>query len=413
MIHWYQDRNEDTWVNEGLSELATFLNGLGPSDFMMTFLALPDTQLTSWATSTSNSTANYGASFLFMAYFLEHYGEEPLKEIVANPSNGIIGFNEILTKHKADKNFDDIFADFVVANYLQDPTINEGVWGYTSLSPTNVGVVEKYQHYPVEQTDTVHQYGTDYIELYSQTPLTIEFTGSTELSVINNQPHSGDYQWYGHRGDDSDTRLTRPFDLSNVDEATLEFWSWYDIEPDWDYAYVEISTDEGQNWVVLKTEYSSTDNPSGNAYGPGYTGTSGDWLKNQIDISDYTGQEVLVRFEYVTDDAVNHPGFVIDDIAIPEIEFFDDVETGPNDWQAEGFVRIDNRLSQKFMVQVIEMGDHVTVHRLLLDENNTGKLTLDGLGNSPDSTEAVLIVSGLAPVTTELAEYSYRIDKKR
>ncbi len=27
MIHWAEDRDEDTWVNEGLSELAGLVNG--------------------------------------------------------------------------------------------------------------------------------------------------------------------------------------------------------------------------------------------------------------------------------------------------------------------------------------------------------------------------------------------------
>ncbi|MCB0240386.1 MAG: hypothetical protein KDH08_17465, partial [Anaerolineae bacterium] len=27
MIHWYQDKNETSWVNEGMSELASELNG--------------------------------------------------------------------------------------------------------------------------------------------------------------------------------------------------------------------------------------------------------------------------------------------------------------------------------------------------------------------------------------------------
>ena len=69
MIHWAMDRNEDSWVNEGLSELAAQVNGydVGGSDYA--FSLTPDTQLTAW-TALGDSAPHYGASYLFLAYFL-------------------------------------------------------------------------------------------------------------------------------------------------------------------------------------------------------------------------------------------------------------------------------------------------------------------------------------------------------
>jgi hypothetical protein len=240
--------------------------------------------------------------------------------------------------------------------------------------------------------------------------VTIDFTGAVQVQVVDNDAHSGHYQWYSMRGDDSNTHLTRAFDLRDVTSATLNYWTWYDIEPDWDYGYVEISTDNGKTWTILQTPYSITSNHSGNAYGPGYTGLSGDgpvWLEESLDISAYSGQEVLIRFEYVTDDAVNRPGWTIDDVSIPEIGFEDDIENGPNGWQAEGFVRMDNMLPQHFLMQVLEIGDKVNLRQLSLDAANHGTLTIEGLGTSLD--KAVLIVSGLTPVTTEPAHYEYQL----
>ena len=129
-------------------------------------------------------------------------------------------------------------------------------------------------------------------------------------------------------------------------------------------------------------------------------------MEESIDISNYSGQEVLLRFEYVTDDAVNRPGWTIDDISIPEIDFYDDAESGPNEWTAEGFVRIDNLLSQKFLVQLIEMGDEVTVRRLQLDETNHGTIPISGLGDAID--RAILVVSGVTPITSQPASYEYK-----
>ena len=48
MIHWYRDRNENTWLNEGFADLAMFLNGysIGRADYY--YVSDPDIQLTDW-----------------------------------------------------------------------------------------------------------------------------------------------------------------------------------------------------------------------------------------------------------------------------------------------------------------------------------------------------------------------------
>ncbi len=412
MIHWHQDRNESTWVNEGMSELAPFINDYGISSFSGVYLSVPDTQLNSWADTPSAAVANYGGSFLFMAYFLQRYGEEMTQAVVANPNNGVAGFNAVLAEHGYPERFDDVFADFLVTNYLNDPQVSDGRWGYAKgdLSVDQVAVSEHYSVYPAENQTTVYQYGSDYIELSGSGDVIIDFTGSTQVKVVDNEAHSGSYQWYSHRGDDSNMRLTRAFDLRDVSSATLNYWTWYDIEADWDYGYIEVSTDGGETWTILQTPHSATTNPSGNAYGSGYTGLSGGgptWIEESLDISNFVSQEILIRFEYVTDDAVNRPGWTIDDISIPEIDFYDDGESGPNGWQAEGFVRIDNILPQHFLVQALEIGDEVKLERMPLDETNHGALTIKGLGTTVN--RAVLIISGLTPVTSQPASYEYKL----
>jgi hypothetical protein len=109
----------------------------------------------------------------------------------------------------------------------------------------------------------------------------------------------------------------------------------------------------------------------------------------------------------VTDDAVNRPGWTIDDISIPEIGFYDDVEHGADGWQAEGFVRMDNILPQRFLVEVLEIGDKIKLERMSLDATNHGVMTIEGLGTTVN--RAVLIISGLAPVTSQPASYEYKL----
>ena len=69
-----------------------------------------------------------------------------------------------------------------------------------------------------------------------------------------------------------------------------------------------------------------------------------------------------------------------------------------------------DRIPQEFLVQVISMGRETHVERMALDEQMRGAITLAGLGREAD--RAVLVVSALAPVTTEPAIYRYKITQE-
>ncbi len=409
MIHWHNDSNEDGWINEGFSELAAHLNGFPPgSEFY--FLLQPDTQLNTWS-DPEEAGPHYGASYLFMVYFLERFGEEMTKALVAEPQNGIAGFNAVLQPQGL--TFDDLFADWVIANYLDDPGLLDGRYGYQKLDTWRV-TVNSHSTYPVRQRAEVHQYGTDYIELTGSGDVTISFSGQTTTPVLGGRTHSGQYAWWGNRGDSSDATLTRAFDLRSLDKATLTFWIWYDIEKDWDFAYVAASTDGGQTWTILRGPSATDVNPLGLSYGWGYTGKSGGgrtprWIEERIDLTPYAGQQVLIRFESITDDALNYPGILIDDIAITELGYSHDAESGDDGWQAAGFVRIANLLPQRYIVQVIEEGpDGVEVRRMELDASQRGQMRVN-----LDGKVVTLVVSGATPFTTEKAQYEYAVEPAR
>ena len=415
MIHWYNDANEDTWVNEGMSMLAEQLNGFSVSVYANAYLAAPDTQLTTWAIAEEDSIPHYGASYLFMSYALERLGLDTLKSIVRAEANGTAGFDDVLGRLKLSARFDDLFADWVIANYLDDAMAGEGHYGYADLEIGRPAIEEHHAEYPASASGSVHQYGVDYILLEgtSEGDLTIEFAGEPDVLLAPMNIHGGQWAWWSNRGDDSDTTLTRSFDLRGVETATLSAWMWYDIESDWDYAYMEISVDGGKAWSILETASSVTSNPNGNSLGPAYTGMSGGgetplWIEERVDLTPYAGQEVMLRFELVTDDAVNHPGLFIDDISIPEIDYSEGFEAGDGRWEAAGFLRTDNRLPQRYLVQLIQFENgRPVIRRMELNGLQVGTLELVGLGS--EVTEAVLVVSALAPATTELAHYQYTI----
>ena len=413
MIHWYNDRNEETWLNEGFSELASFLNGfdVGGSDYL--FAVEPDTQLNAWPSGPGAAGANYGAAYLFTSYFLDRFGSDATRALVAHPENSFASVDDVLRSESSASRYENLFADWIVANLIDDPTVADGRYGYDDIDPPTFDLSKTYsvRDYPVSETDTVRQHATDYIEVEGRSPLDLRFTGSTQVGLVNTKAHSGRYFWWSNRGDDSDMSLTRSFDLSYVDRATLSYWTWYDIESDWDYVYVEVSTDNGTTWQILGTPSGVGTNPNGNSFGWAYTGASGggdtpEWIKEEVDLSDHAGQQIDIRFEYITDDAVNRPGFVLDDVAIPEIGYFDDFESGEGGWEPAGFIRHGNVLPQRWLVQMILFGRETTVERLDLDGDQTGSFVvpLDGA-----TDRAIITVSGLAPVTTEPARYQYEI----
>jgi hypothetical protein len=396
LIQWFQDRNEERWVKEGLAELAVQLNKLDTGAPERAYLEHPDTSLTAW----EGEEAQRGAAFLFAAYFHERLGDAGTRALTAEPLNGIAGFDAVLAELDTGLTFEELFAEWLAANYLD-------FHDYTTQDLEYPGLAASYENYPVTLDTSVQQFGGDYILLRSDADLRIHFTGVTKTPLLDllsqgdkappgTVPHSGRYFWWSNHADESLTTLTRPFDLSSVEQATLLYWTWYDIELGYDYATVEISDDGGEQWHPVQS----------------YTGQSGvppGWIQEEVDLSPYAGRKVLVRFAYLTDEAITGAGFLLDDVIIPEIGYADDGETGTGGWEADGFVHSDNSVPQRYVALLIGIGDTITVERLPVEEDQTAEWTAP-LG-SEDWSEAILVLSGLASLTTQPASYQLVIEK--
>lgn len=418
MIHWNQDRNEETWLNEGASVLAESLNDYAVGSVDDAFISDPDLQLNAWSDSGSN-IAHYGGAFLFLTYFLDRFGETATQELISQPANGMqsvdnklaeLGVTDPATGQPIKAV--DVFADWAVTNYLADANVADGRYAYKRYTdiPT-ASANEAFYTCPVEaQTSTVRQFAADYYEIKCNGQVTLSFTGSQQVQVAPATPHSGRYVVWGHRNDESVTSLTRAFDFTSLTTASLTFWSWRAIEADYDYGYVEVSTDGGQTWQTQRGTTTTQANPQGNNFGWGYTGNSGfggepEWNEETVDLSDYAGQAVLIRLQYITDTALTRPGWLIDDIGLPELDYATDFEEDDGGWEAEGFVRMDNLLPQTFVVQIIRQGADTTVERLPLDANNQGEVTL----NLDFDDSATVVISGVTPFTLEAASYQFEI----
>jgi immune inhibitor A len=179
--------------------------------------------------------------------------------------------------------------------------------------------------------------------------------------LVVNTPYSGSWEWFGGKDDQLDTTLVREVDLSNATSAQLSFATWYDIENEWDFGFVQVSTDQGAHWTSLKIDgmsntIDSQGMPEIAANLPGFTGNSGGWLLKTADLSAYAGQTIWLQFRYMTDWGTNLAGFFVDDISVTAngtIMFLDGAETLDENWTAKGWTR-DQGSSYKTQYYLME-----------------------------------------------------------
>ena len=421
MIHWNLDRNESEWLNEGSAELAIFLNGYRLGGFDHGFIDDPDLQLTDWSDDANAARPHYGAAFLFMNYFLNRFGENVTRLLINHAANELESIDQTLRELDARDPLsgltitaDDVFQDWVVANYLNNESVADGRYYYQNDPEMSQADVTETLACPQKQVDrTVHQYGTDYIALGCNAgQYNIYFEGPTTVSLLPADAHSGKYFMWSNKGNQSDMTLTRDFDFTSITAPIeMSYWAWYDLEQDFDFAYVEASTG-GQTWQILSTSSCTNENPNGGSYGCGYTGLSGggdtaQWIQEKVDLSQFAGQKVQVRFEYLTDPYVNGEGMLVDDISIPAVAYSTDFETDSDGWEAAGFARVANVLPQTFRLALIikHSSGETTVTPVELSSENSTDIALD----LQSGDQAVLVVSGTTRFTRELAQYSIRV----
>ena len=404
MIRFSIERNEDIWLNEGFSAFTQLLlyQDAGSIPY---FLSKPETQLNDWPPDTDTSP-HYGAADLFVAYFYERFGADGLRKLSDEPGRGLGAFDRIL-KTMGQTGVNDFFADWVLANGLNDTKIDHGQYGHSLLS-AGYGVaapLATVTDYPYNYTGTLNQYATDYhalTTLEGKQTLDIHVdVPSTAMLVPFNAP-GGKWMWYSNRGDLSDMTLTQAFDLSSTKAATLAYKVWYDTEQFYDYGYVTVSNDDGKSWQILKAPSSDTTDPATSAYGPGYTGKSDGWRDEQISLNAYAGQKILLRFEFIADDSTTSKGMAIDTVSIPEIGYQSDFEQDDGGWKAQGWVHTDNRLPQQVWVEAVQqIGEQVQVKRWLAPAESDWQYPIEAGANT-----VLIAISPFAPVTTLPTHYT-------
>jgi hypothetical protein len=417
MIHAHQQPGSPSWFNEGLSTLAQDLQGYPDDELGVIYLAEPGIGLTGWSQDAAETGSHYGAANLFLRYFMEHYAAEcDLNCLIrADAGNRHEVFTQSARATRPDiESFSDLVADWAVANVINDPEVGDGRYTYEGL-PGYAGVEDPGRK-RVERS--VEQFGVDYLGVL-EGPLTITFDGEDAVSLTGAQPHSGEWMWWSNRGDGRYATLTREFDLSDVSTASLEFSAWYEIERHYDYGYVTVSTDQGATWQTLPGKTTTQENPQEQNLGHGLTGISGHesadvgqekrgrWVEEELDLTPFAGQSILLRFWLVYDAAFNGPGLLIDQICIPAIDYCDGAEDETGGWQSVGFVRTTGHVPQEWELRLAVRSDSgLLVRDVALNAQNRAEIRLDA------GEQAVLMILGATSHTNEPASYEVEVSRQ-
>jgi hypothetical protein len=368
MIHKNVDPNEEGWLNEGLSMLAQQIAGMRGDNWVSEYFITPDQSLWYWG----STSADYGQAYLYLEYLYELFGDEFITALTANQNNGLTNVDETLKQFDSPRNADELYMDALTAAFFNDPAMADGQFAYKI--PTLTPMVPKYafeSNLGVYQGVTQQYGGVDVLTFTGNGNVTLTFTGDQRIKLIPTDAHSDENFWWSGRNDSSFATLTREIDLRAASAATLKYWAWYDIEEDWDYAYLLVSTDRGLHWDLIPATSSRETNPNNQNLGHGFSGLSGggaeaEWIEETADLSAYAGQRILLRFAMQNDLAVNNFGFAVDDLSIPEINWNDDAESNDDAWKSSGFIHIHNRVPQVWGVRAVEQGkdDSIVVHDL-------------------------------------------------
>ncbi len=203
--------------------------------------------------------------------------------------------------------------------------------------PSHMGAWEKFQmgwlNYEVAQAGVKSDHRLGPVEFNTKQAQGV-FVVLPQKNVVSEigTPYSGNYMYYSGMGDDLDNFMYKTFTLGP--DATLNAKVNYEIELDWDYAYVVVSTDGGAEWMPLETNLSTDDDPNGQNFGSGITGESDGWIDLTADLSAYEG-EVMIGFRYWTDVAATELGIMIDEINITDYPIYG--AESDEEWEFDGF----------------------------------------------------------------------------
>jgi hypothetical protein len=372
LVEYYQDPNEVTWVNEGLSDFAQTLDGYvdgtktvfdkGGDNHLYCFQGYgpvqtpynpnprdcggPQNSLNLWGEGGNGNgvLADYGNAYSLMLYLYDHFGLDIISRL--HRDKDLQGLDSLAAQLKAE-GANDVYK---VLHDFQSSTLLDKLLGdsprslvlgvpKSNVTSKSLRASVNFANPQVNSVPGAAPNGADYVLLQNGKgqPLkgrdlrNISFKGATVLpalplqwTVVNNDPDrpNNPVLWSGNTSNldaGAITSVTVP-----TSDPTLRFLAKYGAEATYDYGYVVVSTDGGATYTAIPGD-KTVDGP----LGPGINGTTNGFEPHSYDLSAYAGKSILLGFRYVSDGGTNEGGWLIDDVTVGSTTISDGSSLAP------------------------------------------------------------------------------------
>ncbi|BDQ03105.1 M14 family zinc carboxypeptidase [Ignavibacterium sp.] len=205
---------------------------------------------------------------------------------------------------------------FTIGNLPPETEVNLIVTTYTSSTAMSVDTIKIIIGTPTLLfADTTNNINT----LWTLTATPSNPIWGTTTSTFVSAPNSYTDSPVGNYANNATVTMTSkyPVDLSSYSNPKLKFYTKFDIENNYDYGQVKISTNNGISWIPLQGVYT---NPGTGSFQPNgeplYDGIQSSWVAEEIFLAGLTSAQNKLRFELRTDVSVTKDGWYLDDISV-------------------------------------------------------------------------------------------------
>ncbi|MBE0602510.1 MAG: hypothetical protein IH611_02635, partial [Deltaproteobacteria bacterium] len=199
MIHWNQKDNDDTWLDEAMSEVAPYFAGYGANySRVLTFQEgnnRSDSLYWPYPTSLAG-LKDYAVVYMWAQYMVDRFPDNVFRNILSYDNTGMESVEEYLDSLSAGLTFSSIFRDWSIAVFSGTNTglTDNSVWAYKTID-TWPGLHEGY-NLPGMFTDnnlntsSLPSLAPWSIDMYWYTSSPLTWTG-----VSSPSPQASVYDW--------------------------------------------------------------------------------------------------------------------------------------------------------------------------------------------------------------------------
>jgi Immune inhibitor A-like, MAM domain len=468
LLEFWASPGERTWMNEGLSDYAIALTGysfptrtieeIGFDSHVQSFLGWralqtpanpipqpqggPENSLTLWGDQGPlESLPDYGATYTFQLFLADRYGPSFMTDLHNEDVNGLPGLQRVLDNHLTGKTTQELIHEWAAMVAL-DRSLDDGVnlrgktrkQDYQSESQHSAVYWQSSQSY---DTHGAPPNGSDYVALRdgAGTFLTagqvkaLSFKGAKTHDLLpvtwtvdaNPPAHAGNPALSSPAANNLDRVILREVSVP-APSPSLTFQTRYGLEDQWDYAFVQVSTDNGQTWTSLANANTTTSHdPQANAaivaQLPGFTGDA-DWHTETFDLTAYAGKTVLLAFRNMTDtNTLGNGGAIGAGVWVDDVRVNGQLVTDGSSldgWRAEVAAPTVNG----FTVQLVGISTNGTASSILsqipLDANFEASLSGGALrrliGDEVDLVGVIVTYDEPTESITRYAPYELRVN---